>query len=155
MVKSGLMKKPDYHISPKVSVYRLFVHLNMAMVIFSFLSWNAYTLLRVSAESTWTLKNFKKMKNVRSWTIAILSIISVNIASGAIVAGLDAGSVFQTWPLMNGAFFPSGYWRANKGINNIFENMAHVQFNHRTFAYLTYSATTIVFWKYIFSALPI
>ena len=59
MVKSGLEKKPDYHISPKVSVYRLFVHLNMAMIIFSLLFWNSMTLLQGPAEKAWTKSNFK------------------------------------------------------------------------------------------------
>jgi len=54
MVKSGLEKKPDYHTSPKVSVYRLFVHLNMAILIFSLLFWNSMTLLGSPAEKSWT-----------------------------------------------------------------------------------------------------
>ena len=41
------------------------------------------------------------------------------------------------------------------GINNLFENMAHVQFNHRKLAYVTYTVTTVMFWRYIFATLPL
>lgn len=142
MVRSGLESKPDYHTSPKVSVYRIFVHLNMAMIIFSFLLWNSLTLLMPATETRWTASSFQKMRTVRKSTLGIVGLLGLNIASGAIVAGLDAGKVFNTWPLMNGSFLPGGYWRGEKGINNLFENMATVQFNHRSFAYLTYTAST-------------
>lgn len=103
MVKSGLHAKPDYHTSPRVSVYRLFVHLNTAMVIYSFSLWHGLSLLRQAPETTWTVNNFKQMKNIRIASIALLFLISLNISSGSIVAGLDAGKVFNTWPDMNGA----------------------------------------------------
>ena len=103
MVKSGLMAKPDYHTSPRVSVYRLFVHLNMAMVIYSFSLWHGLTLVRTPAEMAWTVENFKTMRSLRRYGIGLLALIALNISSGSIVAGLDAGKVFNTWPLMNGA----------------------------------------------------
>jgi len=142
MVKSGLKQKPDYHVEPKVSVYRLFVHLNMAVVLFSILFWNSLTLLQKPAEAKWTTTNFNSMTRARKGAFLLVHLLAFNIASGAIVAGLDAGRVFNTWPLMNGAFVPSGYWKKEKGTNNLFENMANVQFNHRLFAYVTYTAAT-------------
>ena len=102
MVRSGLQAKPDYHISPRVSVYRLFVHLNTAMLIYSFGLWHGLSLLRQAPESSWNLSNFSSMKKIRSVSLALMFLISLNISSGSIVAGLDAGKVFNTWPDMNG-----------------------------------------------------
>ena len=49
---------------------------------------------------------------------------------------------------------PADYWKSEKGFFNIFENMAHVQFNHRSFAYLTYTATTLLFFWSLKQPLP-
>ena len=49
---------------------------------------------------------------------------------------------------------PSDYWKSSLGINNLFENMSHAQFNHRKLAYVTYVFTTVLFWKYVFVTLP-
>lgn len=103
MVKSGLLPKPDYHVSPRVSVYRLFVHLNMAMVIYGFTLWQGLSLLRMAPEKTWNVGNFKTMLGVRRFAIILIHLLALNISSGSIVAGLDAGKVFNTWPDMNGA----------------------------------------------------
>lgn len=59
------------------------------------------------------------------------------MVSGASVAGIQAGKVFNTWPLMNGSFVPSDYWRPSLEWRNFFENKSAVQFNHRLFAYNT------------------
>jgi cytochrome c oxidase assembly protein subunit 15 len=67
----------------------------------------------------------------------LLFFVSLNLVSGASVAGIQAGKVFNTWPLMNGSFLPSDYWKCNLKYRNFFENRANVQFNHRIFAYNT------------------
>ena len=81
--------------------------------------------------------------------------LSFNIMSGALVAGIDAGKVFNTWPLMNDeynslnnfgfikgffSFIPRKYWdeKFPTAYANLIENKANVQCNHRMFAYLTY-----------------
>ena len=56
MVKSGMKDKPDYQVRPRVSVYRLFVHLNMALIIYTGLFWNGLTLLRKPQELLLTPK---------------------------------------------------------------------------------------------------
>jgi len=53
------------------------------------------------------------------------------------VSGIDAGKVFNTWPLMNGELPPAGLFPASPKWRNIFESRALAQFNHRNFAYLT------------------
>lgn len=102
MVKSGLLAKPSYHKEPRVSVYRLFVHLNTAMIIFSLLLWNGLTLVRTAPEFTWKFANPMDMLRMKKVSTASLHLIALAIAAGSIVAGLDAGKVFNTWPLMNG-----------------------------------------------------
>ena len=56
------------------------------------------------------------------------------------VAGVDAGKVFNTWPLMNGSILPVDYWKPELGWRNFFENMSTVQFNHRAIAYFTFTS---------------
>lgn len=59
-------------------------------------------------------------------TILLLHFIAFNLISGVSVAGIDAGKVFNTWPLMNGAIIPSDYWKDYKGWRNLFENCSTV-----------------------------
>ena len=103
MVKSGLLPKPNYQTAPRVSVYRIFVHLNMAMIIYGFALWHGLTVVGTPVEASWSLKNLKNMKSLRRYGLIIIHLLALNISSGIIVAGLDAGKVFNTWPDMNGA----------------------------------------------------
>lgn len=104
MVRSGLGPKPNYHREPRVSVYRLSVHLTTAITIYSFLLWNGFTLLRNPPETVWRgYRSFDGMLKGRKWAVAALHTLYLTIIAGSIVAGLDAGKVFNTWPLMNGA----------------------------------------------------
>jgi cytochrome c oxidase assembly protein subunit 15 len=57
--------------------------------------------------------------------------------SGALVAGLDAGRAYNTFPLMAGRIVPDGYFALGATLGNMFENIAAVQFNHRALATLT------------------
>jgi cytochrome c oxidase assembly protein subunit 15 len=63
--------------------------------------------------------------------------------AGALVAGLDAGMGFNTWPLINGAFVPSGLGAAEPWYLNLFENPLAVQFNHRMLGYAVVVATLL------------
>lgn len=120
MVKSGFVDRIE------VSQYRLAVHLGMAFVILGYL----FTLFLSLSERTcgsW-------LNPVSIFVILIL----ITIVSGALVAGLNAGFMFNSWPLMDGNFIPAGYWQPALGPRNIFENMATVQFNHRTMAYSSF-----------------
>lgn len=145
MVRSGLDKKPEYQSRPRVSTYRLFVHLNTAIVIYGTLLWNAMNLLRPAQEKAITLGTLDGMKSARGKMILILHFIAFNIMTGVTVAGIDAGKVFNTWPDMNGAIVPPGYLRKSPLWRNFFENTGTVQFNHRTFGYLTYLASFYLF----------
>jgi cytochrome c oxidase assembly protein subunit 15 len=65
----------------------------------------------------------------------VLALIFVQMLAGALVAGLDAGMGFNTWPLIDGAFVPSGLGEAQPWYLNLFENPLTVQFDHRMLGY--------------------
>lgn len=103
MVRSGLGPKPAYQTQPRVSVYRLFVHLNTAIFIYSVLFWNGLTLLRPAPETTWRVLNDSHLLKTRKFAMIAIHLLALTIGAGSIVAGIDAGKVFNTWPLMNGS----------------------------------------------------
>ena len=71
-----------------------------------------------------------------AWVASVvLALIFVQMLAGALVAGLDAGMGFNTWPLINGAFVPSGLGEASPVYLNLFENPLTVQFDHRMLGY--------------------
>ena len=65
----------------------------------------------------------------------VLALIYLQILAGGLVAGLDAGFGYNTWPLINGAFVPSGLGEAQPWVLNLFENPLTVQFDHRMLGY--------------------
>ena len=83
----------------------------------------------------------KYHRSLRLIGIVLIKCILLNIVTGAFVAGIDAGRVYNTWPLMNGQVVPSGLTEREPWWRNLFENVAMVQFNHRNFAYLTLSVS--------------
>ena len=124
MVKSGLVNDVT------VSHYRLSIHLSLAFFIISIIFW--------------LIINFKK-KKLKSFFIfskknlpflILIFIIFCQIILGAFVSGLDAGKIYQTWPMMNYTYFPNDV--IVKNINSFFDfnNHSLVQFYHRNLAYL-------------------
>ena len=122
MVRSGLSERTD------VSHYRLSVHLTLAFVIFIFLFWN---YLKLTKERT-TI-------NVDKFTSCLIKLffllIIFQISLGALVSGLDAGKIYNTWPLMNDVFFPDDSLYEDLFKFSILENPSLLQFLHRTTAY--------------------
>lgn len=153
MVKSGLKEKPDYQSRPRVSTYRLLVHNSCAVTIYAFLLYHGFILSRKSNKSL-TSQQFANVLRAKKGAILLVHLIALNLITGVTVAGIDAGKVFNTWPLMNGAVVPDHIWRSDLGWRNLFENYATVQFNHRNFAYLTYFASLMIFLKFRRLALP-
>jgi cytochrome c oxidase assembly protein subunit 15 len=123
MVASGLSERVE------VSHYRLATHLILALGIF--------------AAIVWTLRRLRPARSRRAparlllTSVVMLVLVFVQIYFGALVAGLRAGRVYNTWPLIDGAlvptaarlFFEQPWWR------NVFDNMLTVQFSHRMLAY--------------------
>ena len=124
MVQSGLLNDVT------VSHYRLSLHLSLAFIIISMIFW---LLLNIKKQTI--IFFFKKDKKNYIFYI-FLFLLFTQIIFGAFVSGLDAGRIYQTWPLMNDAYFPN-----DTKINDfydffIFDNHALVQFYHRNIAYL-------------------
>lgn len=137
MVMSGLVDRTD------VSQYRLMAHFGIAVVIFGYTLW---LLLGLGAG----LRTGEAARRLRApvWVAsAVLCLIFVQMLAGALVAGLDAGRGFTTWPLINGAFIPSGLGEATPWHLNLFENPLTVQFNHRMLGYaVVVSAVAQALW---------
>ncbi len=127
MVKSGLVDRPD------VSHYRLAVHLGVAVLIFGGLIWAALSLLFPRPEGV-TKTVF--VGELRLWVVVILTMIFLQILSGALVAGLDAGLIYNSFPTMNGYWLPPELGDLSPGWINLFENPVTVQFDHRIGAYI-------------------
>lgn len=126
MVKSGLVDQPD------VSHYRLAAHLSLALVIFMALVWTALSLLR---PATGAVTAWAKDSCLRQLTWAFGLTLAAQIVLGAFVAGLNAGLSYNTWPLMDGRFIPTGLWMMEPWWLNVLENRTALQFLHRMTAY--------------------
>lgn len=120
MVASGLVDHPD------VSHYRLTAHLGLAFFIFAYLLWGGLSLLRQGRMTGWSGGGM---------AAALTVLVFVQILSGGLVAGLNAGLAHNTWPLMDGAFIPKGLLIMQPAWLNVFENAMTVQFQHRMGAY--------------------
>jgi heme a synthase len=137
MVQSGLSDRTD------VSQYRLAAHLSLALFIYALILWTAVSLLRTGTDETSTANGVPggEMHETLVSVRIVLVLVSVTIVSGAFVAGLNAGRIYNTFPLMNGHVVPPGYFQMNPWYLNFFENPVAVQFNHRLLALLTFFAT--------------
>ncbi len=139
MVASGLVDRPA------VSHYRLAAHLSTALLIFSFLLWQALTLLRPLARSA-------AVAGAKAWTLRLhlrlaLLLALTTLVWGALVAGLHAGLIYNTFPLMNGEFIAGEAWSYDPKWVNIFENHAAVQFCHRWLAITTGFVILLYGWR--------
>ena len=124
MVASGLVDRVD------VSQYRLATHLTLALVIFAYLFWIARRLAPLSTPSD------TDAGSLRSVGLVVLALVFVQIFLGGLVAGLNAGLTFNTWPLMDGKVVPTGLLAMQPVWLNFFENVVTVQFQHRMTAYI-------------------
>lgn len=143
MVKSGLVDLVD------VSQYRLAAHLGLAIVILGFLVWTALDLAPEVGQTV-SLRTVSGCQ--RRLAYALLALVFVQIVAGALVAGLKAGLLFNTWPLMNGELVPTGMLAMEPAYLNIFENTATVQFNHRLLAYVVTGLTAWHAWSLLGTA---
>ncbi len=130
MVKSGLVDRPD------VSHYRLTTHLSLAVFLYIALLWTA---LRHHSNTIRTQFN-----DGAQWSAGLLVMVFVTLISGGLVAGLNAGAQYNTFPLMGGKWIPDGLFIRMPWVSNLTENLVTVQFNHRYFA-LTTAALILVF----------
>jgi heme a synthase len=123
MVASGLVNRVE------VSQYRLATHLILACAIFAAIVWTLQSLSeRAAAVVPARLR----------WSAAgLLALVLAQIYLGALVAGLRAGFIYNTWPLIDGTFVPGAgsLFASAPAWRNLFENPLTVQFDHRMVAY--------------------
>ena len=131
MVKSGLVDNPH------VSQYRLTAHLVAAFTIYAYMLWVALTLLNPVASPT------RHPLYRRTFWVTVL--ISITIVSGGFVAGLKAGKIYNTFPLMGEHWIPPGLAALEPWWRNLTENMTTVQFDHRLLAIATF-VVVVLYW---------
>ena len=132
MVSSGLVDRVD------VSHFRLSIHLLMAFLILSLIFWN-----------------FLKFQNYRYVSDGINSIfpfiflilILIQIVIGAFVSGMDAGKIYNSWPLMGNTYFPNDNNLENLFKLSAFSDPSLVQFIHRNLAYVIGLFYILIFFK--------
>jgi heme a synthase len=131
MVASGLSQRVE------VSQYRLATHLVLALLIFAAIVWTLRRLAdRPPSTVSWRLK-------ITSVALVVLTFVQLYL--GALVAGLRAGRVYNTWPDIDGGLIPSAarlffeapWWR------NLFDNTLTVQFEHRMIAYALFALAVL------------
>jgi cytochrome c oxidase assembly protein subunit 15 len=130
-VASGLSQRVE------VSQYRLATHLVLALLIFAAIVWT----LRRLADRPPSAASLR----LKITSVALLVLTFVQLYLGALVAGLRAGKVYNTWPEIDGAFVPSAarlffeapWWR------NLFDNTLTVQFEHRMTAYVLFALAAL------------
>tara|TARA_B100001057_G_scaffold469140_1_gene529145 strand:+ start:3267 stop:4217 length:951 start_codon:yes stop_codon:yes gene_type:complete len=121
MVRSGLTERVD------VSHYRLSIHLITAFLILSLIFWN---YLKVRNNVT----TFDKISSLLPFIFLIL--IFLQIGLGAFVSGMDAGKIYNSWPLMNNSYFPDDNNFVDLFKFSAFSDPSLVQFMHRNLAYI-------------------
>lgn len=140
MVSSGLTGR-----MVDVASYRLALHLGLAFIILGLITWYVLELRRDGAE----LLQARRRREVGLMRLAtvLAAVLFVQVLLGALVAGIDAGRGFPTWPLMAGEFLPSESFGYTPLWSNFFENAALVQFNHRLMGYIAFALGLIVWLK--------
>ncbi|QMW24151.1 COX15/CtaA family protein [Sandaracinobacteroides saxicola] len=132
MVSSGLTQRTD------VSHYRLAVHLLTALFILAGLVWTALDLRRLAAVPG------SRPARLTPLTLAVGLILFVQLLFGAFVAGLNAGQVANTWPLMNERFFPAGVQDQGSLWATLSSDPFLIHFIHRWWAFVAVVALVLL-----------
>ncbi len=147
MVQSGLIDRPD------VSHLRLAAHLGLAVAIYGYVLWLAIAVMNnrfaahmagdrpVTADATRPASS-----GLAQGTAALGGLAYLTILSGALVAGLDAGLIYNTFPLMDGALIPDAAFSLRPWWHNLLHDIATVQFDHRWLAIGTAIASLWLWW---------
>ena len=123
MVSSGLINRVD------VSHYRLSIHLLTAFIILSIVFWNFLQLTKLQINQFSSKLYFVKL---------FLFLLFLQLVIGAFVSGMDAGKVYNTWPLMGSSYFPDDTHFIEMLNITLFDDPSIVQFIHRNLAYLIF-----------------
>jgi len=132
MVRSGLVDVPE------VSHYRLTAHLGLAVLLFALVVWTALDCLAERRGS-------REVKLRRRGKL-LTALVGLQILLGGMVAGLDAGLAYNTWPGMNGRLLPAEAFDLQPLWRNFLDNPALVQFLHRMGGYLVAAGALWLLW---------
>ena len=132
MVKSGLVDRID------VSHFRLSIHLLVAFFILSLIYWNYLKINKIK-------KIQKSINPIVPFVFLVL--IFIQIAIGAFVSGMDAGKIYNSWPLMGNSYFPNDNNLQNLLEISVFSDPSLVQFIHRNLAYLIGIIYLLIFYR--------
>ncbi|XP_048361370.1 cytochrome c oxidase assembly protein COX15 homolog isoform X2 [Sphaerodactylus townsendi] len=127
MVKSGLEEKTDSHDIPRVSQYRLAAHLGSALILYCSSLWTGLSLLLPLHK----LPETHQLLRLRRFSYGTAGLVFLTAISGAFVAGLDAGLVYNSFPKMGEHWVPDDLLAFSPRLKNFFENPTTVQFDHR------------------------
>jgi len=133
MVSSGLIENND------VSHFRLSIHLSLALFLLCLIFWYFLDISNIEKFET-------KVSNILLFIILILIILQIIL--GSFLSGLDGGLIYNSWPDMNGAFFPNDVNIKNYLSSEFFYNPSIIQFFHRIAAYIL--LFLIIFLNYLF-----
>ncbi|MDP3457956.1 MAG: COX15/CtaA family protein [Hyphomonas sp.] len=140
MVASGMGDTDRVSVAP----YRLMTHFSLALLILCVITWLWLSLRNAPRPAA---------PEGRAVALVLLALVFVQMAAGALVAGLDAGRSYNDWPLMAGELVPSHYIQADLGLRSFFEGRAATQFNHRLLAYVLWGLSLWAAWRYRSGAL--
>ena len=132
MVSSGLVDSVD------VSHYRLALHLLIAFFILSLILWNYFKFKNIDL-------SHQKLKFY--YPLIFLILVFSQIIVGAFVSGMDAGTIYNSWPLMGSSYFPDDNEFNNIFTLKVFSNPSLVQFFHRNLAYVIFIYYLILLYK--------
>lgn len=135
MVSSGIGETTRLDVAP----YRLATHFSLALLIIGVIAWY------------WMDLGHRQREPVPAWqrwsAYGLVALVGLQMAGGALVAGLDAGRTYVDWPRMAGEWVPQYYIDPLLGVRSLFEGRAATQFNHRIGAYLIWILSYAFVWK--------
>uniref|UniRef100_A0A8C7X2W3 Cytochrome c oxidase assembly homolog 15 (yeast) n=1 Tax=Oryzias sinensis TaxID=183150 RepID=A0A8C7X2W3_9TELE len=138
MVKSGLEEKQDSYDVPRVSQYRLSAHLGSALLLYTASLWMGLTMLLPAHK----MVESKRLMQLRRFAKGTGGLVFLTALSGAFVAGLDAGLVYNSFPKMADKWIPDDLLAFSPTLRNFFENPTTVQFDHRILGISSLAAIT-------------
>ena len=135
MVESGLETRVS------VSQYRLAIHLGVALILLGAIIWTALDYLRAPVSGGGKLR----VASLNKWALGFVALVYLQMLLGALVAGLHAGLIYNTWPSMDGRVFPEHPFFYRPWWTNFGESAGLAQFDHRIGAYVV-ALSAIALW---------
>jgi cytochrome c oxidase assembly protein subunit 15 len=134
--------------STAVSAYRLVMHLALALALYAAILWTGLSVLRPGPRRLATGPAFRTLLS------ASCVLVGLTIVAGGFVAGLHAGLLYNTFPLMGDGLVPPDYAVMHPFLRNLTENLAAVQFDHRVLATTTAALVLATVWTGLRAPLP-